>query len=110
MFDPVLDCRTMSLLRDIKNESKRLFFIFLIGKSGTVVLDGNGNREPFYELRNFQYGVPVHMCTYNVLKQCIGESVRVLWPGGRNGPPKDQPECGFDNELCQGSLYLLHHL
>ena len=29
--------------------------------------------------------------------------VEPKWPGGATGPPKDTPECGFNNELCQES-------
>ena len=27
-------------------------------------------------------------------------NVTIKWPGGRKGPPKDSPECGFHGELC----------
>ena len=27
-------------------------------------------------------------------------NVTIHWPGGRNGPPRDSPECGFHGELC----------
>ena len=26
--------------------------------------------------------------------------VTIKWPGGRTGPPRDSPECGFHGELC----------
>lgn len=27
-------------------------------------------------------------------------NVTIKWPGGRKGPPRDSPECGFHGELC----------
>ena len=27
-------------------------------------------------------------------------NVTIHWPGGRTGPPRDSPECGFHGELC----------
>ncbi|XP_020613215.1 atrial natriuretic peptide receptor 1-like isoform X2 [Orbicella faveolata] len=27
-------------------------------------------------------------------------NVTIQWPGGRTGPPRDSPECGFHGELC----------
>ena len=27
-------------------------------------------------------------------------NVTIHWPGGRTGPPRDSPECGFRGELC----------
>jgi len=27
-------------------------------------------------------------------------NVTIKWPGGRTGPPRDSPECGFHGELC----------
>ena len=26
--------------------------------------------------------------------------ITIKWPGGRTGPPRDSPECGFHGELC----------
>ena len=28
--------------------------------------------------------------------------IAIKWPGGRTGPPRDSPECGFHGELCIG--------
>lgn len=28
------------------------------------------------------------------------KGVHISWPGGRTGPPKDSPDCGFRGELC----------
>ena len=27
-------------------------------------------------------------------------NITINWPGGRTGPPRDSPECGFHGELC----------
>ena len=27
-------------------------------------------------------------------------NITIKWPGGRTGPPRDSPECGFHGELC----------
>lgn len=28
----------------------------------------------------------------------LRSDTKIMWPG--DGPPKDSPECGFENELC----------
>lgn len=28
-----------------------------------------------------------------------------VWPGGATGPPKDEPDCGFNNEKCVNSKH-----
>ena len=30
--------------------------------------------------------------------------IAIKWPGGRTGPPRDSPECGFHGELCIGPI------
>ena len=30
--------------------------------------------------------------------------IAIKWPGGRTGPPRDSPECGFQGELCIGPI------
>lgn len=74
-----------------------------LGKSGDVVIDHRGDRIPNYELNNYQNGKKVRMCTYEINSgECIKVNNSFVWPGGRKSPPKDQPECGFNNERCQG--------
>lgn len=41
-------------------------------------------------------------------------NVTIKWPGGRTGPPRDSPECGFHGELCikpmgEGATLLMGH-
>ncbi|XP_057309237.1 atrial natriuretic peptide receptor 1-like isoform X2 [Hydractinia symbiolongicarpus] len=79
-----------------------LFNATFEGKSGDVVIDHRGDRIPNYELNNYQNGKKVRMCTYEINSgECIEVNKSFVWPGGRKSPPKDQPECGFNNERCQ---------
>eukprot|EP00057_Strongylocentrotus_purpuratus_P014597 XP_011669071.1 PREDICTED: atrial natriuretic peptide receptor 1-like [Strongylocentrotus purpuratus] len=77
------------------------------GISGTVTINENGDRSGDYSLwdmTNTEDG------TFEVLANYYGETgviettgVKPVWPGGGIGPPRDAPECGFENELCQSN-------
>ncbi|XP_064596016.1 atrial natriuretic peptide receptor 1-like isoform X3 [Liolophura sinensis] len=74
------------------------------GITGTVSIDANGDRNGDYSLLDLN---PVTQ-KFEVVANYYGNKKvyepvtgkRIHWAGGRNSPPPDTPECGFDYSLC----------
>nr|XP_020472207.1 guanylate cyclase 2G-like [Monopterus albus] len=90
------------LLQTLKNKNNFRFN----GASGLVHFDEKGERNLDYSIYDLQHSgdvtkfVPVlhfESRTKNVRPTSMFASV--VWPKGR--PPNDNPECGFNNELCE---------
>ncbi|XP_066919566.1 atrial natriuretic peptide receptor 2-like isoform X4 [Clytia hemisphaerica] len=83
---------------------KNVFSANFRGKTGQVVLK-KGDRTPILEVRNFQSGKPVHICTFGLQEndECTNSKgkVDIVWPGGVKTAPLDRPKCGFNGELCK---------
>ena len=71
--------------------------------AGTVYIDNKGDRDPDYTIQtliNDRFQDIAHYTRYND-NFTIREGVTIIWPGGFLTPPKDSPDCGWSNELCE---------
>nr|XP_037279900.1 atrial natriuretic peptide receptor 1-like [Rhipicephalus microplus] len=96
--------------RDGRTLARRLWNnTFRAGLTGDISINENGDREADYTLNDLDpdTGVMVPVGTYlgatQEFEYVMGTEIH--WPGSRNGPPLDVPECGFqgDEPQCQGS-------
>lgn len=76
------------------------------GITGNVSIDTNGDRLSDYSLldmnpNNSHFEIVANYFHSSGLTFVEGK--RIHWAGGRNEPPADRPECGFDNSLCPDS-------
>ena len=74
--------------------------------------------SPWIEKATCYLIISVRHFIQQVLANYYGETgkiettgVKPAWPGGGLSPPRDAPECGFENESCQSSesFYLLSY-
>ncbi|XP_041481819.1 atrial natriuretic peptide receptor 1-like [Lytechinus variegatus] len=79
------------------------------GISGTVTINNNGDRNADYSIWDM---TDTENGTFQVLSNYYGETgilertgVKPAWPGGGLDPPRDAPECGFQNENCQSNEF-----
>ncbi|KAM3962132.1 receptor type guanylyl cyclase [Aphomia sociella] len=84
----------------IKNMWNRTFQ----GITGEVIIDGNGDRVASYSLLDMnpdtsKFQVVATYVAANSSLQFIPDRP-IHWAGGRDTPPPDTPECGFDGSLC----------
>nr|XP_061787653.1 guanylate cyclase 2G-like [Nerophis lumbriciformis] len=90
------------ILRRLKNKNSVRFY----GASGLVHFDEDGERNLDYSIYDLQYttGTAAFVPILNFdssIKRIRPTAMfsSVVWPKGR--PPSDNPECGFNNELCE---------
>ncbi|XP_064169836.1 guanylate cyclase 2G [Anguilla rostrata] len=90
------------LLQKLRDKSSFRFY----GATGLVHFDEEGERNIDYSVYNLQVtdGMPkfVSVLTFDSHTKTVRPTALyhfVAWPKG--GPPKDKPNCGFDNELCE---------
>ncbi|XP_061612717.1 guanylate cyclase 2G isoform X3 [Phyllopteryx taeniolatus] len=90
------------VLQKLKNKNGIRFY----GASGLVHFDEDGERNLDYSIYDLQYSrddatfVPVlHFDSHSKSIRPTPMFAAVTWPKGR--PPSDNPECGFNNELCE---------
>ncbi|XP_051928633.1 guanylate cyclase 2G [Hippocampus zosterae] len=90
------------VLQKLKNKNSIRFY----GASGLVHFDEDGERNLDYSIYDLQYTgdaaafVPVlHFDSHSKSIRPTPMFTAVTWPKGR--PPSDNPECGFNNELCE---------
>nr|XP_061807359.1 guanylate cyclase 2G-like [Nerophis lumbriciformis] len=90
------------VLQKMKNKNSIRFY----GASGLVHFDEDGERNLDYSIYDLQYTrddatfVPVlHFDSHSKSIRPTPTFAAVTWPKGR--PPSDNPECGFNNELCE---------
>lgn len=85
-----------------------IFFSFcLIGITGQVRIDDNGDRDADYSILDLD---PI-TGRFEVVAHYIGlkreytpvKGKKIHWPGGHEGPPPNIPHCGFlgDNPECR---------
>ncbi|XP_033122599.1 atrial natriuretic peptide receptor 3-like [Anneissia japonica] len=75
------------------------------GISGRFFIDEHGDRILDFALQDIE-GMDAHDIAeyYSETKRFIfKEGVVVTWPDGSTTPPKDHPDCGWDNEFCQSA-------
>lgn len=85
------------------------------GITGNVTIDKNGDRISDYSLLDMDpesgyFQIVANYFNRSGLEYVKGKSIH--WAGGRIEPPKDKPECGFDNSLCpcKASIFVLYFL
>uniref|UniRef100_A0A8C7G4U8 Guanylate cyclase n=1 Tax=Oncorhynchus kisutch TaxID=8019 RepID=A0A8C7G4U8_ONCKI len=78
----------------------------ITGASGLVHFDEEGERNLDYSIFDLQHTddgttfVPIlHFDSNSKSIRPTPKFVSVIWPKGK--PPTDNPDCGFDNKLCQ---------
>ncbi|XP_075984818.1 atrial natriuretic peptide receptor 1-like [Anticarsia gemmatalis] len=74
------------------------------GITGEVIIDSNGDRVASYSLLDMnpntsKFEVVATYVAANSSLQFIPDRP-IHWAGGRDSPPPDTPECGFDGSLC----------
>ncbi|XP_067433209.1 LOW QUALITY PROTEIN: guanylate cyclase 2G [Thunnus thynnus] len=89
------------LLQRLKNKNNIRF----LGASGLVHFDEEGERNMDYSIYDLQHigditkFVPIlHFDSHTKVVRPTNMFDSVVWPKGR---PSDNPECGFNNELCE---------
>ncbi|XP_060884872.1 guanylate cyclase 2G isoform X2 [Labrus mixtus] len=90
------------LLQRLKNKNGIRFY----GASGLVHFDEEGERNLDYSIYDLQHlgdstkFVPIlHYNSHTKTVSRTSMFTSMVWPKGR--PPSDNPECGFNNELCE---------
>ncbi|XP_059893695.1 guanylate cyclase 2G isoform X5 [Gadus macrocephalus] len=90
------------LLKRLKNKNGIRFY----GASGLVHFDEQGERNLDYSIYDLQHtddsSLFVPVLNYDSITKAIQPTDQydhVVWPGGTT--PSDNPECGFNNELCE---------
>ncbi|KAM9561811.1 guanylate cyclase 2G [Salvelinus alpinus] len=90
------------LLQRLRNKNNIHFY----GASGLVHFDEEGERNLDYSIFDLQHTddsttfVPIlHFDSHTKSIRPTPKFVSVIWPKGT--PPTDNPDCGFDNKLCQ---------
>ncbi|KAM4624579.1 guanylate cyclase 2G [Polymixia lowei] len=90
------------LLLRLKNKNNIRFY----GASGLVHFDEEGERNMDYSIYDLQHGedttkfVPIlHFDSHTKAIRPTSKFASVVWPKGK--PPSDNPQCGFNNELCE---------
>ncbi|KAK8741206.1 hypothetical protein OTU49_002557, partial [Cherax quadricarinatus] len=68
--------------------------------TGNISIDARGDRKADYSLLDMNpvTGIFESVATYYGESESLEFMGNITWPGGR--PPRDQPECGFDNSRC----------
>lgn len=93
------------------------YFFVLVGITGQVRIDDNGDRDADYSISDLD---PI-TGRFEVVAHYIGlkreytpvRGKKIHWPGGREGPPLDVPPCGFlgNNPECRDNgKRFKHHL
>lgn len=89
--------------------NKFLQKIFHLGITGHVRIDDNGDRDADYSILDLdpitgRFEVVAHYSGLNRQYSPV-KGKKIHWPGGREGPPPDIPQCGFlgDNPECKNN-------
>ena len=76
----------------------------LLGITGRVTFDENGDRVPLFIVDNVQNGKFIAMQHFDpIANSTLRLNGRFLFPGGSAIPPRDVPVCGFDGNFCPKS-------
>ena len=83
------------------------FSFLLLGLTGNVNLDQNGDRIPIFIIDNVQKGRRVAMQHFDpVLNTTTIQSLKYIFAGGVTTPPRAIPVCGFYGNLCITGMLL----
>lgn len=80
--------------------------ISILGASGRVVIDNNGDRSSALQFKNIQNGRYHRVFNYFSVEQqlvLLNETV-IIWPGNTKQAPLGRPYCGFLGEFCVKSV------
>ncbi|XP_027013905.2 atrial natriuretic peptide receptor 1 isoform X5 [Tachysurus fulvidraco] len=85
--------------------TRRMWNRTITGIQGDVMIDASGDREPAYMLEHIQGSDSQCQVIANYFGKVYEavEGIHIIWPGGRQSPPKDSPPCGFKGERCASS-------
>lgn len=73
----------------------------ILGVSGPVFIDGNGDRALSLQMKNFHGGKMHRVANYFRHSEKLEfTDSKMYWPGRTVNTPKGRPDCGFDNEFC----------
>ncbi|XP_046602850.1 atrial natriuretic peptide receptor 1 [Neodiprion virginianus] len=93
-------------IRDGIAITRRMWDRDFLGITGHVRIDDNGDRDADYSILdldpiNGRFEVVAHYLGLNREYSPVSGK-RIHWPGGREGPPADIPECGFlgNDPIC----------
>ena len=76
--------------------------------TGTVELDVLGNRIPSYEVTNDHKGHQIISSSFDPAKGDEMEmNKKYYYPGNTQQIPLDVPPCGFQNDKCSGTRFLV---
>ena len=92
-----------------------MLLLYMLGITGNVSIDGNGDRIADYTILVVQFGKyvplfdilapqPLHV----VPRLNDSEWRKILWPGDVLHAPGDTPTCGWNAELCRLRISTLH--
>lgn len=82
----------------------------ILGFTGPVHIDKNGDRIPLFNIDNVNNGKLVTVATYNPLNNKSIEMIPnevIVFPGNTTDVPKDVPYCGFDHSKCLSGQYII---
>ena len=89
--------------------TENIFNLTFEGITGMVAIDEKGDRKPNYKIEMVQNGKMVTIMEWLAAEGRMRKVYKpddpddwsgLLWPGNSTVPPKDAPECGWDNEFC----------
>ncbi len=82
----------------------------ITGVTGTVAINGDGDRKPDYNIAILQDGRFVNLLTWFAANEALvkvyghtdveDDWQGIVWPGGSMQVPTGQPQCGWLNEKC----------
>ncbi|XP_041459161.1 atrial natriuretic peptide receptor 1-like isoform X2 [Lytechinus variegatus] len=91
-------------IRDGYKITRKMWNRTFDGISGKVTINSNGDRDADYSLWDM---TDTEAGTFEVIANYYGATgefhetdVKPVWPNGATGPPKDEPDCGFNGEKC----------
>ncbi|KAK3705058.1 hypothetical protein QZH41_009322, partial [Actinostola sp. cb2023] len=89
--------------RDGIRIAKKMYNRVFEGVAGTVYIDSIGDRDPDYTIQTLMNDRFEDIADYTRYNDnfTMREGVNIIWPGGVLTPPKDSPECGWEDELCE---------
>ncbi|CAD5124055.1 DgyrCDS12359 [Dimorphilus gyrociliatus] len=82
--------------------AKNMINLTYPGIDGLVSIDETGDRNPDYSLQDFKNGLFEDFAEYiySTKTFTVNSDILIIFPGNKSVPPKDGPDCGWNNEFC----------